>query len=612
MKLPKAIRGQTKKIIVSLVVFLSIFFFTNATDSGLAQEDSSSAEKNLVNALPRQTDLKPGIEWVLSPDYYSNMQQLIGDAGVMWHGKTGRESYSDDWTCRVRASCSWFDRDYAMGYEHRKSPEGFQNNMINLYPDRGQVYPDLPGGVVFHLSNYKHLQSYEIFFWKSPEYTGRIMVEGPPDIIDSRAEAERLAKLIYSRLPAADGTIPSVINPDGDHATGILPAGNNPGQDGSNTLGSTPGSSLSGADLSAGALFAAVGLTALVTLFGSVGVALTNGMSLQGAWSELTAFFGNVIPGNKVELPPEAEQAIYPEETLVEKPEMHPRPPDEEEGSEIEVEPENIASIVSEEAKLKEPDVEQTTADSNNKPQSRPESGAEKLRRWEKPWKKYLRSFDNYEIDQEDLVALKDWFSKGVNLEEIELRHQMMLAEKKQPYEFYKKVIEKASDKVTDAVKDRYLDNPVQDFLDSITPPPVKIASDLLSSAEDGVELLTAWVESKDPVQMRPVLNEFIFSYDLSPSHIEQQLSNNFQLRGQLDHHIAELKKEVNALQKDPRSRVGDIGAKPSYQSGDPYLKHLDLDKKVAQLKRLEAKRYFIDQQDIAYSKRLRTGWPGK
>jgi hypothetical protein len=320
MKLPKAIRGQIKKIILFLVVFISIFFFTNATEYGFAQEDSSSVEQILINVLPRQTDLKQGIKWVKSGDVYSSMQQKIGDAGVMWHGKTGRETFGDEWTCRVRASCSWFDSDYAMGYEFRKSPEGFQSNMINLYPDLGQVYPDLPGGVIFHHNNLSYFQSYEIFFWKSPEYTGRIMVEGPPDIIDSRAEVEQLAKLMYSRLPDSEITLTPELNPDENSATGILPAGNNPGQNGSNTPGSTPGSSLSGADLSAGALFTAVGLTALVTLFGSVGVALTNGMSLQGAWSELTAFIGSVIPGKVVESPLEAEQTIYPEETFVETP----------------------------------------------------------------------------------------------------------------------------------------------------------------------------------------------------------------------------------------------------------------------------------------------------
>lgn len=343
MKLPKAIRGQIKKIILSLVAFMLIFFFTNATEYGIAQEDSSSAEQILINALPRQTDLKQGIEWVLSDDVYTHMQQLVGDAGVMWHGKTGRETFSGEWTCRVRASCRWFDRDYTMGYESQKTPEGFQHYVINnWYSVSGQVYPDLPGGVIFHPDNRSYFQQYEIFFWKSPEYTGRIMVEGPPDIIDSRAEVERLAKLIYSRLPDANGSIPSALNPDGDPATGTLPAGNDPGQNGSNTPGSAPGRSLSGANLSAGALFAAVGLTALVTLFGSVGVALTNGMSLQGVWSELTNFFGSVIPGKVVESPLEAEPAIYPEEPVRENLEMNFLSSDEEESFWRQVEEDSI------------------------------------------------------------------------------------------------------------------------------------------------------------------------------------------------------------------------------------------------------------------------------
>jgi hypothetical protein len=126
-------------------------------------------------------------------------------------------------------------------------------------------------------------------------------------------------RFVSEEEAAASGVI-SLPSSGENPATGVLPAGNNPGQDGSNTPDSTPGSSLSGADLSAGSLFAAVGLTALVTLFGSVGVALTNGMSLQGAWSELTAFIGSVIPGKVVESPLEAEQAIYPEERFMETP----------------------------------------------------------------------------------------------------------------------------------------------------------------------------------------------------------------------------------------------------------------------------------------------------
>jgi len=56
-------------------------------------------------------------------------------------------------------------------------------------------------------------------------------------------------------------------------------------------LGPPTGSSLQESGLPAGVLFTAVGLTTLITLIGSLGVTLTNGMSLQEGYREVIDFF---------------------------------------------------------------------------------------------------------------------------------------------------------------------------------------------------------------------------------------------------------------------------------------------------------------------------------
>ena len=42
------------------------------------------------------------------------------------------------------------------------------------------------------------------------------------------------------------------------------------------------------------------------------------------------------------------------------------------------------------------------------------------------------------------------------------------------------------------------------------------------------------------------------------------------------------------------------------------YMRYLDYTKKVGQLEHLKGKRQYIDYETLAYTKRLKAGWPGK
>jgi hypothetical protein len=614
-----------------ILFFASIFLYSITAHSQKNHID----QNDLRNAFPLASELPAGVVnrvEVFEPDY-SGSDNLNIRVEQGWRAYLSPEP-AGDWIWG--SNTAWYYPGYG-AFETAEVYIEHYSQTTGTYGTPWLPYNELPGGLINETYKDSEGNSFvfcEILFWKSPYCVGEVMIAAqidknlpnnpanPPAATfysrDSyakafiRTEAERLAKLIYSRLPDADGNIIPALNPDGDHATGILPAGNNPGQNGSNTPDSTPGSSLSGADLSAGALFAAVGLTALVTLFGSVGVALTNGMSLQGVWSELTAFIGSVIPGKVVEAPLEAEQAIYPEETFMETPlpeeplspmstgqPTPPPPPEDVEEFWTEVETEIAEQVEIEEAKSAEPepDHEHFAAETpeHRDPSPTLAQASDDVLKWADNWQKYQESAAKKAIDQEDLVVLTDWRKTGVPLAEIELRYQLMLSQKKGTYHFYRAVVDVATSKAKNA--------PLVYLGGKMATLPVKIAAGAVSAADAMADLTTAWVESKDPVQMRPILNEYIFSYDLKEEDLQRLLDQNDKLRVSIDHEVKELKVKIAELM-NPRDK--------SFMDADA-LKPLSLAKeKITEVERLEAKRRYIDYQTNAYSTRLKTGWPGK
>jgi hypothetical protein len=333
-------------IILGVIFFLSFLIFNSLTVYG--QTDQSIKEENLIEALPKQPDLPSGLRWVLSGNIYSHMQALVGSAGVMWHGKTEEDTFEGEWTCRVWADCDWMDWDYAMGYDSRKTADGFQE-MITLgwVKHNPQPYSDLPGGVILIESISDYYCSCEIFFWKNPEYQGRIMVEGDPKYINCLAETERLAKLMYSRLPDWEGDAAGVMPVTPDSTADTIPG---QGEAGSLAFGPTDSPSpgppaLTEPEVPGSKLFAAVGLTALIAVLGGLGTTVAQGLSIKDSWSEMVTIFKgavDTVKENAATTFPPAKEVNNPEAPLNEPPLSPPPPPEEVEEFWQQVEKESI------------------------------------------------------------------------------------------------------------------------------------------------------------------------------------------------------------------------------------------------------------------------------
>jgi hypothetical protein len=616
-------RNWLKYIFAFFVVIYSLFFGSN----------SIHAQEELLNLLPTESDLqqiRPG--WIAfhhgieagplinHNEGWAHFHADFSENGEIYTSYLPNYRYAD--RLRIGVSIRKEESPAAAleSLEYRRNaldyqsyePNYFGEDVIALY---GIIHQDL-GDSPLSMARNVFIEISKAEYWILISVTGVAESElGLPEhqkgitqlSVPTLNDAETLTWIILNKIAVNEGITSdlSLLPVNHDSTPGTFPG---QGEAGSPTFGPT-GSPSPGpparidAEVPGGKLFAAVGLTALIAFLGGLGTTVAQGLSIKDAWSEMVTIFKgavDTVKENAATTFSSAEQPPYPEAIPPDEPPLSPPPPPEDvEEFWTEVETEIAEQVEIEEAKSAEPepDHEHFAAETpeHRDPSPTLAQASDDVLKWADNWQKYQESAAKKAIDQEDLVVLTDWRKTGVPLAEIELRYQLMLSQKKGTYHFYRAVVDVATSKAKNA--------PLVYLGGKMATLPVKIAAGAVSAADAMADLTTAWVESKDPVQMRPILNEYIFSYDLKEEDLQRLLDQNDKLRVSIDHEVKELKVKIAELM-NPRDK--------SFMDADA-LKPLSLAKeKITEVERLEAKRRYIDYQTNAYSTRLKTGWPGK
>jgi len=221
-----------------LVLFLFIIFFAGFTGykSALALV-AQTMGKTLLDTLPQVSDLPDGYQFDKREG--EGFHDYSKDSSGAYSFITGRRNYS--WTNKSGKSFTEYDfiriasyADYRTGINDSYaewSPEKFRANRLT-WGEKGhsvKPYDGLPGGVIeehAEFDSYGNLHMFvRIYFWKSRECNGDLYIQYGVSKIAAygitrpsfeeraaaakafcRPEIERLAKLIYSRLPEGTGS----------------------------------------------------------------------------------------------------------------------------------------------------------------------------------------------------------------------------------------------------------------------------------------------------------------------------------------------------------------------------------------------------------------------
>lgn len=213
-------------VFASALMTLLLFGLADAQDGSLDQVD---IEKALWDALPKEGDLPADHKWN-SDDIQSSSSAIDQPINVIV--RTTWETDQTNWeTPNHEVGSQWFSifvdcRANAM----YKSPSEFRSWVLS--PNRPMVnsgkegiilpYEPLPGAFVIEAVDYNEgggvldQLRYQVFFWKDPYYCCSVTTQITTSCLylcrqehekvlpEARSECERLAKLVYDRLPGGD------------------------------------------------------------------------------------------------------------------------------------------------------------------------------------------------------------------------------------------------------------------------------------------------------------------------------------------------------------------------------------------------------------------------
>nr|HPJ96395.1 hypothetical protein [Syntrophales bacterium] len=201
--------------------------------------------KTLLDALPQISDLPEGYQFSKREgEGINNLSENSSGAYQFWVGK---RNYT--WTNKDGKSFTEYDfiriasyADYRTGINEfyaEWSPEKFRANRLTWGEEGHSIKPynSLPGGVIEEHMDVKPSGTVHmyvgIYFWKSRECNGQIYIQygvskiamyGPTQpsfearVAEGKAfcrtQIERLAKVIYSRLPEGTGSTESPLSED--------------------------------------------------------------------------------------------------------------------------------------------------------------------------------------------------------------------------------------------------------------------------------------------------------------------------------------------------------------------------------------------------------------
>ena len=248
-----AMRFKAKNILRTLafsVLFISLALsFSGYKTSAFALKGSVNGQ-TLLDALPQLSDLPEGYQFSkregeginnLSPQSVGAYAFRTGKKNYVWRNKYGKSFTQYDFI-RIAAYANY--REGINDSYAEWSPEKFRAHHLTQGEKGHSVKPynGLPGGVIEEHTQIDPDGSIHIFirldFWKSRECRGDIYIQygvskiamyGPtqPSFEERvaaakafcRPQIERLAKLMYSRLPEGEGTLSDFVISDSSGAT---------------------------------------------------------------------------------------------------------------------------------------------------------------------------------------------------------------------------------------------------------------------------------------------------------------------------------------------------------------------------------------------------------
>jgi len=204
------------------------FCFIGLSSAQGGSQDQAAIEQALRNALT-DADLTPGYSWNLT---YSD----ISDKRAQKNWDANRIDYlGSDGTVKLS---QWFSEYADLRSNGRlQTAADFRSWRLNLSNSQGenaQAYDSLPGAVITSQNSGEENSggyfdsSYDIWFWKNPQYYGFITTHATTSCLNrckqdherisalARSECERLAKLAYDRLPGPGGISSSKFGIKGD------------------------------------------------------------------------------------------------------------------------------------------------------------------------------------------------------------------------------------------------------------------------------------------------------------------------------------------------------------------------------------------------------------
>lgn len=207
-------------IILTVSAALTALIASLYTPHQVLALDEKGIADSLKKASLKQGDLASGFSWQADENettYRSKGDLYFADIAVSIGWNVEKNAGKEGWEYRdVGSNCYYTSGQYP-DEAFSKSADSFRTHFITTGDHQETAYTALPGGVIseetslteglFHDREY----TYTIYFWKSPNYWGlvsnRMIVYSSSASTQAqgksfcRAECERLAQLVWSRLP---------------------------------------------------------------------------------------------------------------------------------------------------------------------------------------------------------------------------------------------------------------------------------------------------------------------------------------------------------------------------------------------------------------------------
>ena len=223
--------GRTNLVwIISLTAFVAFCLVSTASAQDSSQ-DQAAIEQALRDALPKEGDLAPGLPWEEEDTSYMQRDSGFLQPKITYNShydiptSDPNPSYQDDYhqTQSINAEVRWFSNTiFESGDDHRSH---WLMQLPTMLPGDAivEAYEGLPGGVIAHYSSrtgdQMHDIYYEIYYYRDSKIDGSIHYSigtfcmdgcqkwcpGEVEKADAlaRSECERLARLVYCRLPGS-------------------------------------------------------------------------------------------------------------------------------------------------------------------------------------------------------------------------------------------------------------------------------------------------------------------------------------------------------------------------------------------------------------------------